>query len=97
MYIPHQISWTKSKKMNEFLNDLLKEKNENDFYRWDRMLLMKFWYNLIDAIDEILGKIQKSALSVTGPLPKVWLKLENPKRQEVWQSFFISRQNFKFC
>ena len=52
------------KKMDKFLKDLLKEKNENNSL----------------TIDEILGKIQKWALSVMGPLSKVWLKLENAKK-----------------
>ena len=52
--------------MDEFLKDLLKEKNKNNSL----------------AIDEILGKIQKRALSVMGPLSKVWLKLENAKKSD---------------
>ena len=51
------------KKMDEFLKDLLKEKNKNNSL----------------AIDEILRKIQKRTLSVMGSLFKVWLKLENDK------------------
>ena len=54
------------KKMDEFLRDLLKEKNENN--------------SLAD--DEIQGKIQKRTLSVMGPLSKVWLKLENAKKSD---------------
>ena len=54
------------KKMDEFLKDLLKVKNK---------------YNSL-AIDEILGKIQKRALSVMGPLSEVWLKLENAKKSD---------------
>ena len=54
------------KKMDEFLKDLLKEKNKNNSL----------------AIDEILGKIQKRALSVMGPLFKVRLKLENAKKSD---------------
>ena len=50
----------------KFLKDLLKEKNKNNSL----------------AIDEILGKIQKRALSVMGPLFKVWLKLENAKKSD---------------
>ena len=50
--------------MDEFLKDLLKEKNKNNSL----------------AIDEILDKIQKRTLSVMGPLSKVWLKLENAKQ-----------------
>ena len=51
------------KKMDEFLRDLLKEKNKNSSL----------------AIDETLRKIQKRTLSVMGPLSKVCLKLENAK------------------
>ena len=54
------------KKMDEFLRDLLKEKNKNNSL----------------AINEILGKIQKRTLSVMGPLSKVWLKLENAKKSD---------------
>ena len=54
------------KKMDEFLRDLLKEKNKNN--------------SLAD--DEIQGKIQKRTLSVMGPLSKVWLKLENAKKSD---------------
>ena len=50
--------------MDEFLKDLLKEKNKNNSL----------------AIDEILDKKQKRTLSVMGPLSKVWLKLENAKQ-----------------
>ena len=42
------------KKMDEFLRELLKEKNKNNFL----------------AVDEILGKIQKRILSVWVPYPK---------------------------
>ena len=54
------------KKMDEFLRDLLKEKNKNNSL----------------AVDEILGKTQKRTLSVMGPLSKVWLKLENAKKSD---------------
>ena len=52
--------------MDEFLRDLLKEKNKNNSL----------------AIDEVLGKIQKRTLSVMDPLSKVWLKLENAKKSD---------------
>ena len=52
--------------MDEFLKDLLKEKNKNNSL----------------AIDEILGKIKKRALYVMGSLSKVWLKLENAKKSD---------------
>ena len=54
------------KKIDEFLRDLLTEKNKNNSL----------------AVDEILGKIQKRTLSVMGPLSKVWLKLENAKKSD---------------
>ena len=52
--------------MDEFLKDLLKEKNKNNSL----------------AIDEILDKKQKRTLSVMGPLSKVWLKLENANKSD---------------
>ena len=52
------------KKMDEFLKDLLKVKNKDNSL----------------AIDEVLGKISKRALSVMSPLSKVWSKLHNAKR-----------------
>ena len=55
------------KKIEKYLKDLLKEKNKNTSL----------------AIDEILGKIQKKALSMMIPLSKVWLKLENAKKPDV--------------
>ena len=54
------------KKIDEFLRDLLMEKNKTNSV----------------AVDEILGKIQKKTLSVMGPLSKVWLKLENAKKSD---------------
>ena len=54
------------KKMDEFLKYLLKQKNKNNSL----------------VIDKILGKIQKKALSLTSPLSKVWLKLENVKKSD---------------
>ena len=54
------------KKMDGFLKDLLQEKNKKNSL----------------AIDEILGKIQKRALSMMGPLFKVCLKLENAKKSD---------------
>ena len=51
------------KKIDEVLKDLVVEKNKNNSL----------------AIDEILGKIQKGALSVMIPLSKVRLKLEDAK------------------
>ena len=54
------------KKMDEFLKDLSTERYENNSL----------------AIDEILGKIQIRALSVMGPLSKVWSKWENAKKSD---------------
>ena len=52
--------------MDEFLKDLLKEKNKN---------------NCLTTV-EIQGKIPKRAVSVIGPLSKVWLKLKNAKKSD---------------
>ena len=65
--------------MYKFLKDLLKEKNENNSL----------------AIDEILGKIQKRALSVIGLLSKVWLKLKNAKKLDAPTLFLSVRRDFK--
>ena len=45
--------------MDKFLNNLLEEKNKSNTL----------------AVDEILGKIQKRAISVISLLSKVWLKV----------------------
>ena len=65
--------------MYKFLKDLLKKKNENNSL----------------AIDEILGKIQKRALSMIGPLSNVWLKLKNAKNPDASILFLSVRRDFK--
>ena len=66
-YIPEKSLCDASvKKFDEVLKDLVVEKNKNNSL----------------AVDEILGKIQKGALSVMIPLSKVRLKLEDAKMSD---------------
>ena len=76
---PAPNKFNKVKKMYKFLKDLLKKKNENNSL----------------AINEILGKIQKRALSMIGPLSNVWLKLKNAKNPDAPILFLSVGRDFK--